>query len=156
MTSEKSEYIKRLRIALAENYSINSILLGIGRRPVAQCGGETRRVLGCGAPSQCLTVGDLIDRRRQQDKEENADWVLLREEKRSKAQWRAQKSGNEQAKIEREELRRRKLEEREAMTRAKLDKRIRYPSCAGNQKAEKSARSTGQSTHPISRTLQRL
>ena len=146
-TSDKSECIKRLRITLADNYSVNSILLGIGRRPVAQCGGETRRVLGYGAPSQCLTVGDLIDQRRQQDKEVNAERVRLEEEKRLKAEERARKKAERaQAKIEREESRRRKREEREAMTRAKLDKMNRSPSFTGNQKAEKSARSTGQSS----------
>lgn len=56
---------KAIYRVLMENHTVISVQRGIEPVPTASGSQSTRKVLGCGAPAACLTVGNLVQIRKQ-------------------------------------------------------------------------------------------
>ena len=81
--------ISELRKIPDNQETVNSILLGITSPAVVTSASGSKRVLGCGAPSQCLTVGNLIDRRRAVIKAKESERKRKEDERREKLRKKA-------------------------------------------------------------------
>lgn len=139
--------IRHIERILEEHETVSSILKGIKPPPKARNHGSRRGVLGCGAPAQCLTVGDLIARRKQAEADAKAEDDRKRRTKEERVKQKAlQQRQREAARIEKQQLKRQRAEEKAARDADKASKK-RQKTAGGRRSGAGSA--AGTSLSPV-------